>query len=135
MFMLDVGAVNSFVLFHQNKSNNLDCMNHVLDKNRKRTEFLNRLCFDLILPCIHERFLRITEMKFSGVHIHILESCRRLGIERPESFEPNQGQFRSSCKIRGCKNKTSQNCFECNSFYCGRHSQKLSLCLSCFNKD
>lgn len=129
MFMLDVAAYNSFVLYKHRYG------------DIKRRHSLEKLAIDLMMPFIKIRIQKITENNFRGISRDIQDSFERIGVEMKkeeesnlESEEPKRKKTRCSDCPRSKDRKTNISCSSCEKFVCGEHYRTCLLCMSCMKE-
>jgi hypothetical protein len=132
MYILDVAAYNSFVLYTIQNPEYLEN-----DRLRKRRLSLEELSLSLINPLVENRMDYFSLQNFHGVKTHILESAKKTGyvIVRNHSptaspiaspaVSPNSSprKSRGRCKYSIClnKNKQAKICDKCQNFFCSDH--------------
>ena len=132
MFMLDVAAYNSFVLFK------------IRSGDIKRRYSLEKLAVDLMMPFINSRFQKIAENNFRGTNNEVRDSFERIVVklEKKETFssetdEPERKKSkrgRSADCQRSKDRKTEVICLNCKKLVCGEHFRRCELCISCLEE-
>ena len=144
MWLLDIGACNSFVL-HKLKFKEL----YSNDRSRQRWKSLELLAQELIYPFIQERSQKIAECNNRGFNSPILNSIKKATAvlfdkthSSPRSNYSPCSSFTTPKKVdtkkKACYYCTRENrtiykaeCVECGNKICPEHSKLF--CLECFN--
>lgn len=121
--VLDITAVNSFVLFKWNK-------NEVSYSNRARSIFLKELAFSLAKPQMIGRL----QCKFLPKELRTTIK----NITNTEEVFPKelpQGSKRRRCYLcdKSKDRKSGQFCKKCHKCICGEH--QITLCTYCYDED
>jgi hypothetical protein len=140
MYIIDVAAYNSFVLYSILNPEYLE-----KDRNRKRRFSLEEIATDLINPLVESRMNSFQLVNFSGIQNSVLESVKRTGfdISKKVSTSPNPSpskvdMIRRKCKDDTCVQTKNQNkyrniCETCKNNFCLVHCQieTITRCRNC----
>lgn len=142
MYILDVAAYNSFVLF---KIKNPAIQQ--INVQRQRKDSLEKLSTNLILDYVKERIEKLSLNNFIGVQNSLFESFKRIGVTIPASKKRPRVEDESNLLIKKLKrcdyclrrdndNKYKDTCHECNRTVCKLHGEKIItvMCTECANK-
>ena len=137
MYLLDVAAYNSFVLFRIKNPSEFTA-----NYNRQRRVHLEKLAIGLIQPCIEARFEDKKSKNFIGCQSPILKAftktglnlLNRLGDSPNKSPTSDQKKTKKRCQICPYKinaNKYGEFCTKCNISVCPIHRKDESVCNNC----
>ena len=144
MYVLDVAAYNSFVLFSIKTPDFINSL-----KNRSRRLSLENLSKSMIRPLIENRLQVFSSMNFKHIKSSFFDSVNKTGINYAKSVtpqttpvispacSPTKHKKRGKCYHQECLNANHSKrprtiCDFCSKFICENH-KKIS-CLGCLQK-
>lgn len=126
MFMLDVAAYNSFVLYCQRRN----------DLERRKS--LEKLAMDLIRPYIELRVKYMLENNFRGISTATIDSIRRVGFDLSTKEKIEQPVKAKIGRCKACSRsedkKSRVTCCRCEKNVCQIHSKSFRMCDDCFDE-
>ena len=123
MYILDVAAYNSHVLFKIENANLFEKNNSV-----KRRVYLEKLSLDLMKPHVNSRYSNKLKYSPQSIDADYIEALKKFGMENNKSLENMKYEWWSDkpyrCRHEECKGNNNKHkfiCKICQMNYCKTH--------------